>query len=147
MTQNEIKALKLFDENYNCSQAVFVTIGSELGISEKDAIAIAAGFGAGMCFQGNTCGAVTGSYMALGVLSSKKFTKTEDIKEYTYQLIGEFNKNFIDKHRTTVCNDLLGVDMSTEKGVEKAKETGLFTSKCPEYVKTAVQLIDKINKK
>lgn len=143
MSENEAKALKLFENNHNCSQAVFVTIGSKLGISETDAVAIAAGFGAGMCYQGRTCGAVTGAYMTLGVLSSKKFTKAEDIKEYSYQLISGFNKSFTEKHKTTICNELLGVDMSTPEGIEKAKENDLFVSQCPRFVASAISILEK----
>lgn len=142
MSENEIKALKLFENNHNCSQAVFATIGSKLGISESNAVAIAAGFGAGMCYQGRTCGAVTGAYMALGVLSSKKFTLAEDIKEYSYQLISDFNKKFSEKHKTTICNELLGVDMSTTEGIEKAKEAELFVTLCPKFVASAVSILE-----
>jgi len=143
MTENKIKALKLFKDNHSFNQAVFATIGSQLGITESDAIAIAAGFGDGMCYQGRTCGAVTGAYMALGLLSRKKYSKAEDIKENTYQLITGFNKKFTAKHKTTICNDLLGVNMSKQSGIDKAKEEGLFVSKCPRFVTSAISILEK----
>lgn len=53
--------------HYNCAQAVLIPFAAEMGISEQQANALGAHFGAGMR-HGSTCGAVTGALMVLGML-------------------------------------------------------------------------------
>ena len=137
------KATQLFSESYNCSQSTLGVFADDLGLSFKQATAIAAGFGAGLCYQGKTCGAVTGAYMVLGLYSGKQFTEPEMVKENTYQLIREFNKKFESLHGTTECKQLLNVDISTKQGIEQARTIGLFTTKCPMFVVDAVKIVEK----
>ncbi len=54
MTHKE-KALKLLNEKYHCTQALFGAFASDLGLDLKTAFKISTCFGGGMrC--GNTCG-------------------------------------------------------------------------------------------
>jgi C_GCAxxG_C_C family probable redox protein len=137
------KATQLFTESYNCSQSTLGVFAEDLGLSFQQATAIAAGFGAGICYQGKTCGAVTGAYMVLGLFSGRQFTEHEMVKENTYQLICEFNKKFEGLHGTTECKQLLNVDISTPEGIDKARNMGLFSTKCPLFVADAVEFIEK----
>lgn len=52
--------------HYNCAQAVLAAFGPGAGLSEADACRVAANFGSGMK-MGETCGAVTGGLMVLGL--------------------------------------------------------------------------------
>ena len=58
-------ALSRFAEGFNCSQAVFSSYAE--GIDEATALKIASGFGGGMGRMAETCGAVTGAMMVLGL--------------------------------------------------------------------------------
>ena len=51
---------------FNCAQTVFSLFAPDLGIDEKTALKIASGFGGGMACA-ETCGAVTGAYMVIGL--------------------------------------------------------------------------------
>jgi C_GCAxxG_C_C family probable redox protein len=65
MTNSE-KALSYFSNNFNCSQAVFTTFATEMGIDESLALKLATEFGGGArC--GQMCGAVSGALMVLGL--------------------------------------------------------------------------------
>ena len=57
--------LKQFDQGYDCGQVVFGYWAKQLGLDEETAYKISSGFGAGM-YQGETCGAIIGAYMAIG---------------------------------------------------------------------------------
>lgn len=144
MQDYEQKALKFFNESHNCSQSVLAALSSELGLSEQQAIAVAAGFGAGVCFQGQICGAVSGAYMVLGLHSGNQFNDGESIKENTYQLINYFNKEFKQIHKETNCTKLVGFDISTSEGMNSAIEQGVFSSRCPNFVQSAVSICKKI---
>lgn len=52
--------------HYGCSQAVFIPFAPDWGVDAQTANAISAHFRAGM-LTGQTCGAVTGALMALGL--------------------------------------------------------------------------------
>ena len=52
--------------HYNCAQAVLAAFGPDAGLPEEAACRITANFGSGMK-MGETCGAVTGGLMALGL--------------------------------------------------------------------------------
>ena len=55
------KAEKYFCSNFNCSQAVFTTFATELGMDEELALKISTQFGGG-ARKGEMCGAVSGCY-------------------------------------------------------------------------------------
>ena len=144
MSKIEEKALELFENSHNCSQSVLSALSSRLDITHKQAVSLAAGFGAGICFQGQTCGAVTGAYMALGLQSGSLFDDGESIKENTYQYIRKYNDEFENLHGTTNCAKLLGIDISTESGVQEATDMGVFKTKCPEFIRSSVSICKEL---
>jgi len=135
------KAKILFEGSFNCAQSTLSVFDKDLGISKETLQHVTSGFGAGMCYQGRTCGAVAGAYMALGLVSGKSFNEPDMIKENTYQLIQEFNKKFVEKHGSTICKELLEIDISSAQGIEIARQKGVFETQCPNFVATAVALI------
>ena len=60
------QVLEEFDKGYDCCQVVFRYWAEKLNMDTELAYKVSSGFGAGM-FQGETCGAVIGAYMALGL--------------------------------------------------------------------------------
>jgi len=60
-------AADCFEKGFNCAQAILSTYGTELGIEREHALRVAGPFGVGMGRMGNTCGAVTGAYMVIGL--------------------------------------------------------------------------------
>lgn len=134
------KAHQYFSTGCNCSQAVFAALSEKVRFNEAKALQIAAGFGAGICYQGQTCGAVTGAYMALGLHSGTKQTSPDKVKEQTYQLIKNFNQSFIETYGSTNCTELLNKDLSDGKQLMEARESGLFVDKCPKIIAAAIQI-------
>ena len=62
------EAINLFNNGFNCSQAVLSVFCEDLGLDKKTALRISTGFGAG--FQkGEVCGAVSGAIMTLGLIN------------------------------------------------------------------------------
>lgn len=68
MTKGEL-AKKLYQEGYNCAQAVVLAFKDEMGISENDAKRLIVGFGGGFGRQGLVCGAVSGMTMVIGAVN------------------------------------------------------------------------------
>ncbi len=126
---------------FNCAQTVFSLFAPELGIDEKTALKIASGFGGGMACA-ETCGAVTGAYMVIG-LKHGHSTSNPDEKAKTKMLIRRFNEKFKEAHGSLICKKLVGFDISTPEGSAAANEAGVFDTRCAEFIKTSCNILEQ----
>ena len=138
------KAVRCFSNGFNCSQSVFSVFATELGLDKKTALKIGSPFGGGMACMAETCGAVTGAFMVIGLKYGKSKIGGDEAKKQTYDLVGEFVKRFKERNSTIVCRELLGCDIGTPEGSEIAREKNLFTVACPKFVSDAVEILEEI---
>ncbi|MHC4204306.1 MAG: C-GCAxxG-C-C family protein [Planctomycetota bacterium] len=138
------EAVNIFNEGSNCSQAVISVYAEESGLSPKIALKVAQVFGGGMGRMAQTCGAVTGAFMVLGLKYGNDDIHDKEAKERVYGLVREFSRRFENRNRSIVCRELLGCDISTPEGAMTAKVNGLFTSVCPNMVREAVEILDEM---
>jgi C_GCAxxG_C_C family probable redox protein len=141
MNKTEI-ATSLFKKGYNCSQALLAVYGIGLGLNEEAALKIASAFGGGMGRLGETCGAVTGALMIIG-LKYGKVEPDEKAKVKTYELAREFVKKFKARNNSIICKKLIGIDISSNGELEPDAEE-IIKVKCPEYVQNAAEIIEEI---
>ena len=125
---------------FNCAQTVFSLFAPDLGLDEKTALKIASGFGGGMACA-ETCGAVTGSYMVIGMKHGHDVPDPE-LKALTKAKIVKFNELFQKEHGSLICKKLTGYDISTPEGSEAATEAEVFQKLCLKFIKTACQIIE-----
>ena len=137
------KAQKYFSNNFNCSQAVFTTFATEMGINEEIALKIATQFGGG-ARKGEMCGAVSGALMVLGLKYGHYHAENAEEKGRAYQIAEDFMNRFIEKKGTVVCRELLGYDLSKTEDMEKIKELNLFKTICPEMIRCATEIVDEM---
>jgi len=90
--------------------------------------------------MGRECGAVTGAMMILGFKVQEAPTEKET-RFKVYDLNRELVRLFEKRHGTIVCKDLLGVDVGTPEGRDKAAKDGLFRTLCPVFVRDAAQIL------
>jgi len=137
-------AITCFNEAFNCSQAVLATFSEEFGLDKEISLKIASSFGAGMGRMANTCGAVTGAYMVLGLKYGKYLCDDNTSKEKNYKLVQDFTKRFNEKNGSIQCKELLKYDISTPDGMKQATEKGLFNTLCVKYVEDAVEILEEM---
>ncbi len=125
---------------FNCAQTIFSLFAPDLGIDEKTALKIASGFGGGMACA-ETCGAVTGVYMVIG-LKHGHSTPNPDEKANTKMMVKKFNEKFKEAHGSLICKQLTGFDISTPEGSAAAIESGVFETHCPAFIKTSCRIIE-----
>ena len=123
------KAMKIFYEKFNCSQAVLGAYAEEYGLTADQAMKVAACFSGGVR-KGEVCGAVSGAIMVIGL----KYGEGADYKAIAYPKAAEF----MDRR------DLLGCDISSEEGMLYAREKGLFKDICPRMVDSAVDILEEL---
>jgi C_GCAxxG_C_C family probable redox protein len=121
---------------------VLSSFGDQLGLERELAFRVAGAFGGGMARMGETCGAVTGALMAIGLKYGMTQAKDEGARDKTYKLAQEFMTRFKARHRSMVCKELLGYDLSNPEGRKAAHDKGLFTTLCPQLVRDAVEIVE-----
>jgi C_GCAxxG_C_C family probable redox protein len=136
-------AVELFKSGCNCAQAVLAAFAGPLGISREMALKVACGFGGGMRMA-ETCGAVTGALMALGLKHGMSRPEDAEAKKMTYTQVADFNARFKARAGTCSCRELLGCDISTVGGMKQAQDQGLFKTRCPELVRCAAEILDGV---
>lgn len=136
-------ALACFREGFNCAQAVLAAFAPELGLEREVALRVAGAFGGGMGRMGQTCGAVSGALMVLGLKHGQASAADRPAKEHTYALVREFCAQFEARHGSTLCRELLGYHIGTPEGRQAIKEKGLHDSLCPRFVCDAAEIIEQ----
>lgn len=126
---------------FNCAQTVFSLFAEDLGLDENTALKISSAFGGGMACA-ETCGAVTGAYMVIG-MKHGHFTNDPNAKAKTKELVKQFNEKFKAQHGSLICKKLTGYDISTPEGASGAYNEGVFDNKCPVFIKTACTILEE----
>jgi C_GCAxxG_C_C family probable redox protein len=147
MKPNKEKAILSFKSGFNCAQAALMAYSGELKFDEALAMSISCGFGGGMGRLQETCGAVTGSFMVLGMYNCKKFADNQDRKDNTYSMIREFSKKFKSIHGTTDCKTLLNCDLKTEEGQKKMKENRLSELVCEKCISDSIAIVEELTER
>lgn len=137
------RAIELFNNNFNCSQAVFTVFATEYGISQELALKLATSFGGG-ARSGEMCGAVSGALMVLGLKYGHFNTENNEQKQKAYSLVNEFVNRFKEINRSIVCRDLLGYDLSKPDEFEIIASKGLCKTICPNMVRSAVDILEQM---
>lgn len=134
LSKKEIAAL--FGEGLNCAQVVLGNWADELGYDPEEAHHMAAAFGGGM-FRGDTCGAVSGALIAVGLACADD---PQQLKEKT----ALFQEKFTQRFGSTICRDLIGYDFSKPGQLELAAAGGKLLDFCPEAVAAALEILEEI---
>jgi C_GCAxxG_C_C family probable redox protein len=99
-------ALKLFHEGYNCAQAILAAYGDMFGLERETAFKIGASFGGGIANTGDTCGAVSGALMVIGLRYGSEKPAGWLKRARVYGTSKNFMKRFIKAYGSKNCDDL-----------------------------------------
>jgi C_GCAxxG_C_C family probable redox protein len=136
-------ALSRFPHGFNCSQSLLSAYAEPLGMDDATALKIASGFGGGMSGMADTCGAVTGALMVLG-LKYGQASPDHESRAAIYARVRDFAERFKKRNGSLMCRDLLGCDISLPEGLQQAYEQGLFATTCPKFVRDACEILDEM---
>jgi len=114
MDEAERRGKDYFRQGLNCSECVLRTF---MDMHETDLpesiIRLASGFGGGMGHTKNTCGAITGAVLALGLVKGRDPFASEEVKDRITQLNEEVYPSFAPMIRemeqefgTLICAEL-----------------------------------------
>lgn len=134
------KALQLFNDGFNCSQAILAAFTNSTGLEEETALKVAAGFGGGIGQTGGACGALTGAVMVIGLHYGTGDCTDKTTKLEVYRKVRRLSEEYKFRAGSTICRDLLGFDMSTPEGQRMAKAPGAF-DRCDDFVRIAAEIL------
>lgn len=145
MSEKTRHATERFKSEFNCSQSVLSAFAEDFGLSRDSCLRLASPFGSGIARMQETCGAVTGALMAIGLKYGKGENGTEDDKTIAYRqsqfLVNEFKK----RNTTICCRQLLdGYDMNSPQEMAKIMELDLYNNYCLKYIQDAVEITETI---
>lgn len=132
-----------FSKGFDCSQVVLEHFAEELHISPELANKVSACFGGGMT-KGETCGAVVGALMVIGLKYGQYDEKHMEQKEIMGAKRTEFFEKLAQKYPSCLCKDLLGHDISKPGEFEKVLEEGLLFDFCPVLVSDVIEILKEI---
>ena len=141
MTKEEIK--NLFMQGSDCSQVVTGTFADRMQLTEEQARKVSSCFGGGM-MCGETCGAVTGALMVIGMVYGHSRENDQEQKNAMAAKTAEFKQLFAQKYPSCICRELLGHDISKPGEMDKVLEKGLMFDFCPGVVEDTIEILEKI---
>ncbi|MBR5236159.1 MAG: C_GCAxxG_C_C family protein [Clostridia bacterium] len=101
------KAMAFHSQGYNCAQSVFLAFCDDLSISAVDAARLSLPFGGGMGQMRETCGALTGAFMVLGMTDAAGTPPTHVEKAACYARVRLFAEKFHAQNGSMLCRELL----------------------------------------
>jgi len=116
----------------------------EFNIENEIIPKIASCFGGGMGNAGETCGAVTGAIMAIGLVR-KQSTSIEDYLA-SAEVTRRFLRRFEDEMGAHECRELTGLDLTTEDGSEALMNSDVAMTVCFPAVETAFRIVMELLK-
>lgn len=157
MTNEEIesraqRAVDLFKQGFNCSQAVFASCADIYGITdEKLALRLSASFGGGMGRMRLVCGAASGMFMLAGLHNGSATPHDSEGKMANYAFVQQLAGEYKSRYGSLICAELLGL---APKGTtmeylpaealrpKPAERTPEYYQKrpCPEMIAEAVRI-------
>jgi C_GCAxxG_C_C family probable redox protein len=138
------EACARFKQGFSCSQAVLSAYAEDLGLDGETALRVAGAFGGGMARTGQTCGAVSGGLMVIGLRFGAVNAQDKASKERAYAAGQELMAQFVERNGSLQCKDLLGCDLSTPEGRQMAHEQRLTAARCPRFVEDAARIVEEL---
>ena len=138
-------AKNLFEEGYNCSQAVVGAFCDELNIDRDTAYKLASSFGGGMGRMREVCGVVTSASLIIGLMYGATEGSDKESKALTYEKVREFADKFKEKENTIICRELLGIDKAEESHIPEERTKEYYDSRpCPRLTKEAALILEEM---
>ncbi|MCL1805154.1 MAG: C-GCAxxG-C-C family protein [Clostridiales bacterium] len=132
-----------FRNRMHCSQQVLMEWAEELGYSREEAARIAGPFGGGF-FRGDTCGAVCGAMIAIGMRHGNGEPGDTEQDDAMQAKVKEFQEGFTARNGSTMCRDLIGYDFAKPEERAEAFASGRLTDICPKLVQDALEILEEI---
>ncbi|MEM2210753.1 MAG: C-GCAxxG-C-C family protein [Nitrososphaerales archaeon] len=136
---------------FGCAQAVLKSLQKNLNMGSVDSFKAASILAGGVARRGETCGAVIGALMALGLVIGRE--KIEDVETYkrAFEPAYEFCDKFVKEYGSTICCEIqkklysMCFNMRDQRGYEQFLLAGGHSREgCPKVCGFAAKTMAEI---
>lgn len=143
MTRKE-KAMRLFEEGYNCTQSVVLAFSDRFDMPEETLARLVSAFGGGMGRLREVCGSMSGVFFVTGMLYGYSEPKDFEGKKELYANVQELARRFEEKNGSIVCRELLGLDHKRDGSVPERRTEEYYKKRpCKELIGCAAEILDR----
>lgn len=136
------KAVQLFKEGRNCSQAVLLAFSDVTKMADSLALRLSSPFGGGMGRQREVCGAVSGMLMVLGIAYGYEENGEKDAnKKAVYRDVQGLCNQFREASGSILCREILKNPPSDANPTPRTAEFYKLRP-CERMVATAAALLE-----
>ncbi len=137
-------AKELFEEGYNCAQAVFCAHCEEFGIDFETGLKLSSSFGGGMGRLREVCGALTALFMLAGLKNGYISPDNDKLKEEHYAKIQELASVFEAQFGSILCRELLDLKVKKDLPTPTKRDENFYkTRPCARFIEFADELYKK----
>ncbi len=138
------KAVALFEEGYNCCQAVVLAFSDLLPVDRDVLAALSSSFGGGIGRLREVCGAVSGMAAVAGILKGYSGPETGPLKAEHYARIQKLAGEFEEKHQTIICRELLALTEKHDSPVPEQRTPAYYQKRpCAAFVSDAAGILER----
>jgi C_GCAxxG_C_C family probable redox protein len=140
------KVDQYMQRSFHCAQSSFMALKEQFGLEGEQVVKALTPM-AGIAERGETCGAVTGPLMAMGLIYGRGETRLDDWDTYRNSLVpsGKFCSQFEDRYGSTMCHGVQETKFGRCYHLTDTEELRDFqaagaTDHCSEVVRSAVRM-------
>jgi len=132
-------------EYHGCSRCAFRALQENLNLGDDSVFLAATPLAAGIAFQGETCGALLGGLLAVGLATASLDMADADTQRNSMANGYRLYRRFVREIGSSRCRDIQTVrlgrsfNISDPEDYERAQEAGIYTE-CPKVVGKAARL-------
>lgn len=142
------RAQLTMEKSHNCAQSTFYALSEQFGLGGDDVLKALTPL-PGMAERGETCGAITGALMAMGMIYGRE--RLDDWEKYRSSLVpaNKFCKKFEEEMGTTLCCQIQerafgkSYNLMNPDDLRSFQKAGA-TSKCSKVVQKACRYAAEI---
>ena len=142
------RVTQVMEKSHNCAQSAFYALSEQFGLGGDDVLKALTPL-PGIAERGETCGAITGALMAMGMIYGRD--RLDDWEKYRSSLVptNTFCKKFESEMGTTSCCQIQEQAFGTSFNLMDPEQLRAFqragaTSKCTNVVQKACRLAAEI---
>jgi C_GCAxxG_C_C family probable redox protein len=130
------EAQSIHTRGYNCAETALWALAKywQLHCSTS----YVTGLGGGVARSGETCGALTGAIVALGLKVGRTEPEDEEKKGLCYRFGQEIVRRFRDEIGTTQCREIIGFTLGADGGAQRYATGGFKKDKCRAAIEVAI---------
>ena len=135
------RARSLFLEEghpYGCAETTFVVLKEAFGLPDASNSSAAMALNGGVAYDGDVCGAISGSAIAVGLLAGRLVPDHALAKQSAQRVAAGLIEDFRREFGAISCRELIGRDIKTKEQHDAFIASGVWRTVCMRQVEFVV---------